>query len=58
MSLRKAIDQMCKGCIYDPIPGLGNWRQQVTACTMNDCPLYPYRPISKPHKPSLSKVKG
>ena len=48
MSLRKAINEMCKECIYDPLAGLGNWRQQVSACTMPRCPLYPVRPISKP----------
>ena len=47
MSLRKAINDKCKECIYDPLSGLGNWRQQVTGCTSTDCPLYPVRPISK-----------
>lgn len=47
MSLRKAIDAKCRDCIYDPLSGLGNWRQQVTGCTATDCPLYPVRPVSK-----------
>jgi hypothetical protein len=50
MSLRNAINEKCKWCIYDPLSGEGNWRQQVTKCTSTDCPLYPVRPISKPKK--------
>lgn len=49
MSLRKAINDKCKDCIYDEY-GVGNWRQQVTACTSPDCALYPVRPVSKPKK--------
>lgn len=48
-SLRAAINAKCRDCIYDPQAGLGNWRQQVTGCTVTDCPLYPVRPVSKPH---------
>jgi len=47
VSLRKAIDEHCKGCIYDPLSGLGGWREQVTLCTVTTCPLYPVRPIHK-----------
>lgn len=47
-SLRKAVNDHCKGCIYDPLSGLGTWRQQVEKCTVITCPLYPVRPISKP----------
>lgn len=44
-SLRKAIDDHCKACIYDPYAeGLGKWREQVAACTSPECPLYPVRP--------------
>lgn len=43
-SLRKAINQHCRECIYDPISGQGSWRQQVTDCTSKDCSLYPVRP--------------
>ena len=46
MSLRAAINAKCKECIYDPIGGRGNWRQQVEACTSYRCPLYPVRPVS------------
>ena len=44
VSLRRAINSMCKNCIYDPIGGPGTWRQQVKACTSKTCPLYPCRP--------------
>lgn len=43
-SLRKAIDEYCKWCIFDDKSGLGNWRQQVSACTAVNCPLYKVRP--------------
>jgi hypothetical protein len=48
MSLRAAINAMCKSCIFDPRGGGGNWRQQVGACTAKNCPLWPHRPVSKP----------
>ena len=47
MSFRAAINAKCKECIYDPIGGVGNWRQQVEACTSRTCPLYSVRPTSK-----------
>jgi len=51
LSLRGAINDACKDCIYDDQDkGAGNWRQQVEACTVTKCPLYPVRPISKPKK--------
>jgi hypothetical protein len=46
MSLRKAINDKCRDCIYDPLSGLGTWRQQVEGCTSVRCPLYPVRPKS------------
>ncbi len=46
MSLRKAINDKCRECIYDPMAE-GNWRQQISACTSPKCPLYAHRPISK-----------
>jgi hypothetical protein len=46
MSLRKAINNKCVECIYDPIGGPGSWRQQVEACTSKNCPLFPVRPLS------------
>ena len=48
ISFRKAINAKCTECIYDPLSGLGNWRQQVAACTVKTCPLWPVRPVSKP----------
>lgn len=45
-SLRKAIDQHCKNCIYDPISGKGAWREQVEACTSTHCALFDVRPKS------------
>ncbi len=47
MGLRKAINDMCKACIYDKYAA-GNWRQQVSACTSPNCPLFQYRPKSSP----------
>ena len=44
-SMRKAINDMCKGCIYDDLCP-GTWRQQVEACTYVECPLWPLRPVS------------
>ncbi len=44
-SPRKAIALHCKDCIYDSHCS-GNWRQQVEACTISDCPLYDHRPIT------------
>ena len=46
MKLRRALDNMCKSCIYDPHPGNGTWRQQVEDCPSTDCPLYQVRPIT------------
>jgi hypothetical protein len=47
MSMRAAINAMCKACIYDPHCGGGTWRQQVEACTSPRCPLYPFRPTAR-----------
>lgn len=46
ISMRKAINEKCKDCIYDPLSGLGTWRKQVTGCTSPDCALFPFRPLS------------
>lgn len=45
-SLRRAINAYCKYCTYDPLCGGGTWRQQVEACTVTQCPLWPVRPLS------------
>jgi len=49
MSMRKAINDKCRDCNYDQLDK-GTWRQQVEACRCTDCPLYPYRPVSKASK--------
>jgi len=43
--LVKAIDKMCKECIYDT--GNGSWREQVERCTSSKCPLYTHRPTTE-----------
>lgn len=58
MSLRKAINAMCKECIYDGSSGSGTWRQQVEACTSPKCPLFPYRPKSNTKKDNNRKSGG
>jgi hypothetical protein len=45
-SMRKAINDFCKECSYDPLSAQGTWRQQVEACTSPKCPLYELRPVS------------
>jgi hypothetical protein len=56
MSLRKAINNKCIECIYDPIGGPGSWRQQVEACTSKGCPLFHVRPLSIDSTRRLVKV--
>ena len=43
MSMRKAINDKCKDCIYDPLAG-GTWREQVAQCSCVLCPLWELRP--------------
>lgn len=45
-SMRKAINDKCKDCIYDPKSGMGTWKQQTDACTIMTCSLWPLRPRS------------
>ena len=56
MSMRKAINDKCKDCIYDPCAP-GNWRQQVQACTISTCSLWAYRPKSSAGKAPGSSVQ-
>lgn len=50
-SMRRAINDYCKDCTYDPeFKGGGTWRQQTEACVIKHCHLYEFRPISKPRK--------
>ena len=46
MSLRKAINNMCKVCTYDP-KDKGTCNQQIASCTIQECPLHPVRPIAR-----------
>jgi hypothetical protein len=46
-SFRGAVNAKCRQCIYDPKSGLGTWRQQTQGCTVTQCPLWPYRPMSE-----------
>ena len=43
MSLRKRINEKCKDCMYDSL-AVGTWRQQVSLCSVNLCPLWSIRP--------------
>ena len=43
-SLRKAINQACRDCLYDS-HSPGAWRQQIEACTDKKCALYAVRPL-------------
>jgi len=43
VSLRKAINDYCKGCIYDSLAP-GTWLKQVEDCSSPNCELYPVRP--------------
>jgi hypothetical protein len=45
-SLRKHINDFCKGCIYD-CAAAGTWLQQVTLCSVTSCKLYDVRPVTK-----------
>ena len=44
MSLRHAINNKCRECIYCPITGTGSWRRLCAACTSKPCPFWPVRP--------------
>ena len=51
MSLRKAINDKCKECIYDPdATGLGSALNQITSCEITDCPLWAVRPTNLKYK--------
>ena len=53
LSLRKAINDKCKDCIYDPMDsGAGTWKQQVQACQCQICPLWKVCPLSASKKDS------
>lgn len=56
LTRQQAINAFCKECNYDPADK-GNWRQQITACTMRNCPLFEYRPVSRPKKGYIPKAQ-
>lgn len=56
MSMRKAINDKCRDCIYDACAP-GNWRQQVQACTISTCSLWVYRPKSSAGESRASSVQ-
>ena len=53
-SMRKAINDKCKECIYDPESGTGTWREQVEGCSCQSCPLFDLRPVSGGKKAILA----
>jgi hypothetical protein len=55
MSRQKAINEHCKQCNYDELDK-GTWLAQIESCTMKDCPLYQYRPLTQKTR-SLSAKK-
>lgn len=57
MSRAKAINEMCRTCIYDPIQK-GAWRQQVEDCTSVECPLFEFRPRSAAKTGNKSPQSG
>jgi hypothetical protein len=59
LSLRAAIDAMCKSCIYDPGSGNGAWREQVAGCSSSNCPLHSVRPLPvKARNPAAEPQSG
>ena len=54
-SLRGCINLHCRDCIYDKTNG-GTWRQQVQACTVNECALYQVRPVTTKRRPNAEGV--
>ena len=57
MSLRNAISQMCKSCIYDPEVE-GGWIQQVSLCDLSACSLWEHRPHPRTAPLSLKKTSS
>jgi hypothetical protein len=44
-SLKRAIENHCKDCIYDESEK-GSWRQQVENCRETACHLWEVRPVT------------
>src|SRR5277367_5495873 len=57
MSLRRAINDKCKDCIYDPQSGGGTWREQVAQCSCISCPLWPVRPFPQSSSPYANEPR-
>jgi hypothetical protein len=57
MSMRKAINDKCRDCIYDRCAP-GTWRQQVQGCTISTCSLHPYRPKASTGRSKASVQKA
>jgi len=51
MSLRKAINAMCRQCAYDD-RDVGSAAQQIACCINTSCPLHAYRPVTASFIPS------
>ncbi len=51
MSLRKAINNKCRECIYDPLDK-GTAAQQIACCVSSDCSLHSVRPMTATIIPS------
>lgn len=56
-SLRKAINDKCRDCTFDPQSGDGTWGRQVDACTITSCALHPVRRRIK-RKPIVAGVRN
>lgn len=42
-TLRESVKAKCYDCAYDPLAG-GSHLDQIRACTVRICPLWPHRP--------------
>ena len=56
-SLKKCIENFCKGCTYDSSQA-GSWRNQVEACTVRSCELWEVRPVTMETMLARRKEKG
>jgi hypothetical protein len=57
MSKTKAVNEYCKGCIYDKLVP-GTWREQVENCTSQHCPLWQHRPMTMATVTLHRKTRG
>lgn len=51
-NLSGAVEDMCRVCTHDSLDH-GTWKQQMTACEVTTCPLYPVRPITHGGMPDV-----